>query len=69
MEVPSPMRLIRWRQGMTITELARRTGLARQTIYDVENGVRPNASIDTLTRIAQALGVTVDELLEPERVA
>lgn len=63
------MRLIRWRQGMTITTLARNSGVSRQTIYDIENGARPWASAETMGRLARALGATIEELREPAAVA
>lgn len=62
------MRLIRWRQGMSIAALARAAGVSRPTIYEIEKR-RSSPSVETMGRLAKALGVTVDALLEPERVA
>lgn len=56
---------------MTLTELARRTGLSPGLISQVERG-QTNPSLDTLRRVAEALDVPIFELLDeavPERVA
>lgn len=60
---------IRERRGLTVVELAALTGLARQTIYNVEQQLTPRPSADVVVKIARALDVTVEELLEPEAVA
>lgn len=48
--------------GMTQVELAERTGLAQQTISHLERGL--SATSGYLHLIAEALGVSVDELLK-----
>lgn len=56
------LRLIRERRGLTLQQMEEITGIALNTISRYERGViSPNA--DTALKIAQALGVTVDELL------
>lgn len=42
-------------------ELAELTGLSHMTIYRVESGESP--TLKTLTKIAKALGVSVEELI------
>lgn len=54
---------IREAQGMTQTELAARAGVSQPYIHDLENNNR-GARRETLERVANALGVTVDELTE-----
>ena len=54
---------IREAQGMTQTELAARAMVSQPYIHDLENNNR-GAKRDTLERIANALGVSVDELTE-----
>lgn len=48
---------------MTQTELATRAMVSQPYIHDLENNNR-GAKRETLDRIANALGVTVDELTE-----
>lgn len=69
MDRHSRAKTLREQRGLTVAELATKAGLARQTIYSVEGDPGHKPSIDVMVKIAQALGVTVDELLDPERVA
>ena len=57
------IREIRESQGMTQTELAARALVSQPYIHDLENNNR-GAKRETLDRIANALGVTVEELTE-----
>lgn len=55
------LRQIRERRGLTLQQIEDLTGIAGNTISRYERGViSPNS--DTAQKIAQALGVTVDEL-------
>jgi transcriptional regulator with XRE-family HTH domain len=56
---------IRERKGMKQAELARRTGISRGQIANLESGTR-TMDLPTLRRCARELGVTVVELLLPE---
>lgn len=57
------IREIRQRQEMQQKQLAAQAGISQPYLHDLENGAR-GARPDTLQRIADALGVTVDELTE-----
>lgn len=52
------VRALRELQHMTTTELAKKTGFSQQQICAVELG-RINTPVETLIRIADALGVTL----------
>ena len=60
--IGSRVRKFRKRAGFTQENLAERTNLSVQHIGNIETG-RKRARIDTLIKIADALGVTVDLLL------
>lgn len=49
-------------KGMTQVELAESSGISRQTISAMENGVVRNTKSGTLVALSKALGVTVDDL-------
>lgn len=53
---------------MTQDELAKKSGVSRQTISSIEKNVGRNTSTKTLQRIANALGSTVSELFFNEIV-
>lgn len=58
-------RLLRERReslGLSMNEIARRTGLAQQTVSFVERGMRM-PTLDTLLRIADAMGLELWEVL------
>jgi transcriptional regulator with XRE-family HTH domain len=57
------MRFQRSHRGLTLDQLAARSGVSRGMLVQVEQG-RTNPSVSTLTRIASALGVTVARLVE-----
>lgn len=45
------------------TEIARNTGLARQTVVKVLSGKQKNPKLETLQKIAKSLDCSVDSLL------
>jgi DNA-binding XRE family transcriptional regulator len=62
------LRVLRARRGLTLREAAARTGVAKETISDVERGIRHPHDV-TLAKIADGYGVDVEELLEEPEVA
>lgn len=52
---------------MTQDELAKKSGLSRQTISSIENGKCEDVLVSTLVAIANALDTTVDSFLYPDR--
>ena len=54
--------------GMTQDELARKSGVSRQTISAIETNSERNTSTKTLQRIASAMETTVRELFFNESV-
>ena len=53
---------LRTAKGLTLDQLAQATGSAKSYIWELENKKPPRPSVDKLSAIAQALGVTVDYL-------
>jgi DNA-binding XRE family transcriptional regulator len=58
------LRALREQRGLTISDLAERTGVDVAAISRLENGHVDNASIATVTRYAKALGKRVVVRLE-----
>jgi transcriptional regulator with XRE-family HTH domain len=56
------VRELRTAQGLTLDEVAARAGMDPSTLSRLESGAR-RLAVDHLTPLAQALGVTVDELV------
>lgn len=63
---PIRFRLADLRGEMSQSELARRAGVRRATIVEMEGGKASRVSLEVLERIADALGVEPGELLERE---
>ena len=61
----SRIRQLRLKLGLSQDEAAQLAGLSgRQQWNNIETGDRPNPSIETVEKIAKALGVKVDDLLK-----
>lgn len=58
------LRKLRGKKGYSLEKIARLADLSLNTIVKVENGVNQNPTIETLTKIAKALEVGVDELIK-----
>jgi len=54
---------VRKEKGLTIRELSNLSGVNRSTINEIENEITM-PRVDTLGKIARALGVSLDELCE-----
>lgn len=66
--VAAALRRERDRAGMSMTDLARRAGVAKSTLSQLESG-GGNPSVETLWALAVALGVPFSRLVDPPRPA
>jgi transcriptional regulator with XRE-family HTH domain len=64
--VAASLRRERARTGMSLTELARRAGIAKSTLSQLEAGAG-NPSLETLWALGVALGVPLSRLIDPPR--
>lgn len=62
--IPRAVRRERERAGISLTELARRAGIAKSTLSQLESG-SANPSVETLWSLAVALGVPFSRLVAP----
>ncbi len=58
----------RTEKGMTLPELADKTGLSKGFLSQLENEQQTNPSLDTLKKIADVFGITLAELLQKDSV-
>jgi transcriptional regulator with XRE-family HTH domain len=65
---PNQITAVRKRAGLTVEELAQKTGLSTTYIWRMERGER-NVSLKNLQKMAEALGVAPSELIESKPVA
>jgi transcriptional regulator with XRE-family HTH domain len=57
------LKALREKKGLSQAEVAKRTGVTRFYVSQLESGLRKNPSLPVLKRLARALGVPVTELL------
>ena len=55
---------IRTEKGYSLEKVARLADLSLNTIVKVESGVNQNPTYDTLTKIAKALEIKMDDLIK-----
>ena len=58
------IRKLREKRGLSQEKLARLADVANNTIIKIESGENPNPTINTLERIAKALGVSIEKLFK-----
>jgi XRE family transcriptional regulator, master regulator for biofilm formation len=63
------VQLLRKAQGMSLTELADRAGVAKSYISSLERDIQKNPSILFLEKIAVVLKVPIERLIDPESAA
>jgi transcriptional regulator with XRE-family HTH domain len=66
--IAASLRRERQRAGLSLTEVARRAGIAKSTLSQLESGAG-NPSVETLWAICVALEVPFSRLLDPPRPA
>src|SRR5512144_1130714 len=62
--IAAALRRERDRAGLSLTELARRAGIAKSTLSQLESGAG-NPSVETLWALGVALGVPFSQLVDP----
>jgi DNA-binding phage protein len=63
-ELVAALRAERERQGLSLADVAERTGMDRGAIHKLEIGLNSNPTHSTLTRYASALGTRIEWHLE-----
>ena len=58
---------LRKEKGLTLEQLAERADSSKSYIWELENKAPPRPSADKLSKIAAALSVTMDYLLDQEQ--
>ncbi|HOQ79289.1 MAG TPA: helix-turn-helix transcriptional regulator [Candidatus Absconditabacterales bacterium] len=63
-KIAENIKKLRAKKGLSLEKIARLADLSLNTIVKIENGVNQNPTIETLTKIAKALEVGVDDLIK-----
>jgi len=63
-KISNNLKKLRAKRGYSLEKVARLANLSLNTIVKIENGVNKNPTIETLTKIAKALEVGVNDLIK-----
>ena len=63
-KISENLKKLRDKKGYSLERVARLADLSLNTIVKIENGVNQNPTIETLTKIASALEIGVDNLIK-----
>lgn len=63
MKIADNLKTIRAKRGYSLEKVARLADLSLNTVVKIESGVNKNPTIDTLSKIAKALEIGVDDLI------
>ena len=58
------LKSLREKRGLSQDRLAKLADVANNTIIKIEQGENPNPTLETLKKIAKALGVSIDDLTQ-----
>jgi transcriptional regulator with XRE-family HTH domain len=63
-KISENLKKLRDKKGYSLEKVARLADLSLNTIVKIENGANQNPTIETLTKIAKALEIGVDDLIK-----
>ncbi|MBI2928787.1 MAG: helix-turn-helix transcriptional regulator [Verrucomicrobia bacterium] len=63
MNVGQKIRALRTEAGVTLPDLAEKSGVSKGFLSQLENDEKANVSLDTLAKVAKALGISIGALL------
>lgn len=67
-DIFSQLKAAREAQGMSLADVGERAGMDRSAVFKLETGKQPNPTVDTLSRVAQAVGKKLNiELSDKDR--
>jgi len=67
-DVGQRIKRIRETQGMSLAELARKAEISKGYLHSLENQPPANPTLETLKKVADALGVTIADLIGAPKV-
>lgn len=62
-KIGNNLKNLRAKKGYSLEKVARLADLSLNTVIRIESGVNKNPTIETLTNIARALEVSIDDLI------
>lgn len=63
-KIGSNIKKLRKQKGYSLEKISKLANLSLNTVVKVESGINKNPTIETLTKIASALEVKIDDLIK-----
>lgn len=63
-KISDNLKKLRAQKGYSLEKVARLADLSLNTVVKIENGINKNPTIETITKLAKALGVDIDDLIK-----
>ncbi|MGO5013593.1 helix-turn-helix domain-containing protein [Niallia sp. Sow4_A1] len=60
------IKYLRLRKGYSISRLAKEAGVSKTYLSNLDRGIQNNPSLQFLEKVAERLGITVDQLISDE---
>lgn len=62
-DISECMRRTMKNKDLEVATIAKKTGMAKSTIHELENGTTKNPTIKTVVKLCEGIGITVDEFI------
>ena len=63
-KISDNLKKFRAQKGYSLERVARLADLSLNTVVKIENGINKNPTIETITKLAKALDVEIDDLIK-----
>ena len=63
-KISDNLKKLRAKKGYSLEKVARLADLSLNTVVKIENGVNKNPTFETITKLAKALNVPIDDLIK-----
>jgi transcriptional regulator with XRE-family HTH domain len=63
-KISDNLKKLRAKKGYSLEKVARLADLSLNTVVKIENGVNKNPTFETITKLAKALEVPIDDLIK-----
>jgi len=63
-KISDNLRKLRTQRGYSLEKVARLADLSLNTVVKIENGINKNPTIETITKLAKALDIAIDDLIK-----
>ena len=63
-KISDNLKKLRAKKGYSLEKVARLADLSLNTVVKIENGINKNPTFETITKLAKALDVPIDDLIK-----